>query len=57
MKGYDLPALEVKNIARRDIYHLARGSKSSRRKVQLAFVRSSDCQLDNDDVLRDVDAK
>jgi hypothetical protein len=26
MKGYDLPALEVKNIATRDIYCLARGS-------------------------------
>ena len=26
MKGYDLPILKVKNIARRDIYCLARGS-------------------------------
>ena len=57
MKGYDLPALEVKNIARRDIYHLARGSYSSGSEGQLTFVRSPNCNFDNDDVLRDVDAK
>ena len=57
MKGYDLPTLEVINIATRDIYCLARWSQSSRSKGQLTFMRSPNCGFDNDDVLRDVDAK
>ena len=57
IKGYDLSTLEVKNIATRDIYCLARGSQSFRTKGQITFMRSPNCEFDNDDVLRDVDAK
>ena len=57
MKRNNLPTLDVENIATRNIYCLARGSKSSRNKGQLTFMRSPNCDFDNDDVLRDVDAK
>ena len=48
---------ETKNIDTRDIYCLARGSYSFRTKGQLTFMRSLNSKLDDDDVLRDVDAQ
>src|SRR6202011_3058838 len=57
IKGYDLSSLEVKNIDTRDIYCHARGSYSFRTKGQLTFMRSPNSKLDDDDVLRDVDAQ
>jgi hypothetical protein len=57
IKGYDLSTLEAKNIDTRDIYCLARGSYSFRTKGQLTFMRSPNSKLDDDDVLRDVDAQ
>jgi hypothetical protein len=56
IKGYDLSTLEVKNIDTRDIYCLALGSYSFRTKGQLTFMRPPNSKLDDDDVLRDVDA-
>jgi hypothetical protein len=57
IKGYDLSTLEAKDIDTRDIYCLARGSYGFRTKGQLTFMRSPNSKLDDDDVLRDVDAQ
>ena len=57
IKGYDLSALEAKNIDAGDIYCHARGSYSFRTNRKLTFMRPPNSKLDDDDVLRDVDAQ
>ncbi|CAI8740477.1 hypothetical protein EMIT0P294_130134 [Pseudomonas sp. IT-P294] len=57
MERDDLSIFETENIAGRDIYRLARGSQSPGGKSQITFVRSTNGELDNDNVSRDMDVK
>ena len=57
IEGYDLSTLESENIHTRNIYGLARGSYRFRAKGQFTLMRSPNSKLDDDDVLRDVDAQ
>ena len=57
IEGCDLSTLQAENIDTRDIYCPARGSDSFRTKGQFTLMRSPNSKLDDDDVLRDVDAQ